>query len=186
MTTQNGTALDIGLRADIADSVPRYLEQQAQALNVSFEGMIIFKYVFHNHRLLLLQLANTITSGRGKYTTPLARPLNHAQSITANDRSPIDRVVTNDLSVYSIARTAVLEQTGLDTSQMSSSNPGAIHIPITISQGQADDNSHWLSINIMCERSSAENDPARADGLVATSIFWANEHEVQEMDSTLR
>ena len=179
---QNGAALDIGLKADISESISTYLRRQGQTLGIDFEGMTIFNFVFHNDRVLLLRLAETVTQGQASCATPLARPLSHAYSVTTYNRSPIDRVITDEVSVYSVARTALQEQTGIESSQMSSSNPGALHTPVVINPRQTGDYLPWLYVSIFCERPSSECSPARADGLVATSTFWASEEDVQDME----
>lgn len=179
---QNGAALDIDLTADISESISTYLYRQGQTLGIDFEGMVIFNFVFHNDRVLLLRLAEAITPGRAICATPLARPVSHAHSVTTYHRSPIDRVVTDEVSVYDVARTALQQQAGIESSKMSSSNPGALHTPVAIDPGHAGGDPLWLHVSLFCERPSSEYSPARADGLVATSMFWANEEDVQEME----
>ena len=178
----NSEVIYTGLKADITDSVPRYLQLQAKALGIVFEGMIIFKLIFSSNRVLLLRLAATIAAGQSNCATPLARPLSHSYSIIARNRSAIDRVVTDEISVYDIVHAAVREQTGLDISRMSSSSSGAIHTPITLHAEQQDRDSHWLCVNLLCERASLEYPPTQVDGSVATSTFWASEKDVQDMD----
>lgn len=190
MSTQPGgvvadeNAIDeSGFAIDTNDGAESYLASQAKLLNVKdgFDVLVVNNLIFHDKKVLLVQLADTVKFWGGKIGGPVFRVLKPGEhGLEMILKSAIDKAIpsADDISVAEFSRVAARTQVGLDPSEFRSSK-AATALLTAITPGGLKDTA-WLRASLFWTVGD-EITPALPKGSAVTKAWWASRAEVEAL-----
>jgi hypothetical protein len=119
--------------ADPQDSPQKYLSEQELHFGSPFEVLIVCNIIFHQDRVLLLRLKDEPALWKDKIGVPMLRLSRTDRSgVGRVMKSPVDHVMSEEVSVEEYARVATRTQIGLDPSRLEHSQlASALHTAVS-------------------------------------------------------
>jgi hypothetical protein len=184
-TVANEEAVDeSGYTVDTNDGAEAYLTSQAGLLNVKdgFDVLVVNNLIFHDKKILLVQLADTVKFWAGKIGGPVFRVLKAGEhGLETILHSAIDKSIpsADDISVAEFSRVAARTQVGLDPSEFRASK-AATALLTAITPGGLKDTT-WLRASLFWtvgEEIAPVLPKARS---AVTKAWWASRAEVEAL-----
>ncbi|KAM3421778.1 hypothetical protein BST61_g2156 [Cercospora zeina] len=164
-----------GFTVDTSDGAEAYLAYQARELKLEdgIDVLVVTSLIFHDKKILLIRLADTIKSWGGRVGTPVCRVLqagDHGLDVILN--SSIDKPLpeADDISVAEFSRVAARTQVGLD--------PTATALLTAVTPVGLKDTT-WLRASLFWTVGE-DTVPTVPKGSVATEAWWATRAEVEQ------
>ncbi|KAF2210988.1 hypothetical protein CERZMDRAFT_91006 [Cercospora zeae-maydis SCOH1-5] len=172
-----------GFTIDTSDGAEAYLAYQARKLQLQdgIDVLVVNSLIFHDKKILLIRLTDTIKSWGGRVGTPvfrILRPGDHGLDVILN--SSIDKPMpeADDISVAEFSRVAARVQVGLDPSEFRSSKAATALLTAVTPVGLKD--TTWLRASLFCTVGE-ETVPTVPKGSVAMEAWWATRAEVDQL-----
>ncbi|PPJ57403.1 hypothetical protein CBER1_01408 [Cercospora berteroae] len=173
-----------GFTIDTSDGAEAYLAYQARELKLesAIDVLVVNSLIFHDKKILLIRLVDTIKSWGGRIGTPVFRiikPGDHGLDVILN--SSIDKQIpeADDISVAEFSRVAARIQVGLDPSEFRNSKAATALLTAVTPGGLKD--TTWLRASLFWTIGE-ETAPTVPKGSVATEAWWASRAEVEQLN----
>lgn len=173
---------EAGFAVDTSDGAAEYLAHQAKQMNLErFDVLVVCNLIFHEKKILLIRLSDSIKAWSNKVGGPVFRCLSEGDhGLEGFLKSPIDKRIpsADDISVDEYARVSARTQVGLDPSEFRNSKAATALLTAVSPAGKLED-TNWLRAALFW--TVAEESKLKSDGAVCTEAWWASKEDVEAM-----